>query len=923
MERPSGVDVTTIDILSDSVVDICDKLFYQATNGKTIDLAWEAPQPISVNPLTSQEVDEWGESAMKVSVARVTNRPERLGSRVVSANSRFAQRSSANPFYGYKSDPVVAASFQRVEPIGPIAKALKAAGELASLAHRNGEDEEPVWNLVKCGFGIDVSKYKKILKPDLGSSSRADEVKLIRSPNHMLYGFNSNAPTVGTDSGKYRSETMDTTLLFDWHSMHLTMRFIGESMVKYSRVGKPVNTIIHFAPAYQEGRFNPRNTYADNIISPESSVVPECLKPSIISTMRYLEGSSDRLDANYGIRSMARSLNVDTTTPVNIEHIRELANRSSATSFQLPTNVARFNKERAVGEVSDRVNRTFFKTVVSGALKTNLQTVPGWRRILVMLIGTFFANERNMSAKLSLIARKKKTLAALNPSETEELRLNIADAFPSGTGFLFYVLLERLSPSKTKAISEFCMMIAAVSGLEVTPINTTYDEAFTNAIIHSADPNTILSVIQSAYLSHSAGTHGVSQIMRKISGSPDIVTAYGVAIRDYMYGRQKYWSSFYLSMVHQCQENLISLKGIASDRGIKKITSRYEGTRHIELLEPGLYSSLSNEDLIAEIAKNKTKSVLSSFSSLAYQYATITIDNVFHVTVELKAHALQGIIRRQADDYARKRQSWGKKLATAGDEWPSKIGAFSLLTRKADMCGFVDEHFDPNIKWKQMLTDTERKFAVTQKSVQRMLQNNLAMDSSIVESVESMEEKDIENLDTNAMSNNKYALLVDSESEDDDSVNTIPDLLNINREATVCDKPGFDLSNPTLPVLSSYSRVMGKAPGAPAKTPTATANLAAMFSKPTMSTAPIVVLNVDDLSLRDKLKYSYFGQYNDEAYLAFLKKTGVGGTDFRGTQNEVDEACVNYLSFYGNKGAKFYKVPGRFMTNNPEEFDIM
>jgi hypothetical protein len=121
--RTSIEKLTEIDIMQDSVIDICDKLFARCTEGKTIDYATDSPMPNTVNPLSVEEATEWSETSMKVKLMRVSASPKRRGKVVISRTSRSTQRSSATPFFGYVSEPPTADGFKADQPIGPAAKA--------------------------------------------------------------------------------------------------------------------------------------------------------------------------------------------------------------------------------------------------------------------------------------------------------------------------------------------------------------------------------------------------------------------------------------------------------------------------------------------------------------------------------------------------------------------------------------------------------------------------------------------------------------------------------------------------------------------------------------------------------------------------------------------------------------------------------
>ena len=339
------------DIIEDSVSSIMDKLFYEATCGKTIDYAWDAPQPISVIPLTDEEAAEWGDQAMSVNFVKTSKAPVRRGRIPASTIPGFDQRSTAGPFFGYKSDPPVARAFETLDPIGPVMRAIKAAGVLAALAEQNAESEEPIWDLLKGTFGIDITGYKDVVKPDLSAFSAKDHIKFIRSTNHMLFGFNPAAPATDPDTGKYRLKSMTNNILFDWHAMLITLRFIGENIARNHAGVIPIEASLKFAPAYAEGRVYRRPTYSANIQAVQSRSVPAGMAKAVDSAMKFLQRSADRNGGLMAIRSETRILKI---TADMVEVIREKARSMKGPSIMLPKNVCQYVAEREIAQINEK-----------------------------------------------------------------------------------------------------------------------------------------------------------------------------------------------------------------------------------------------------------------------------------------------------------------------------------------------------------------------------------------------------------------------------------------------------------------------------------------------------------------------------------------------------------------------------------------
>lgn len=104
----------------------------------------ESPVPACINPLTREEELEWDTAPMEVRRVKVARIPKRRGDRIHTLSSRLAASSSAQEFTGYISDKPTTKLYKESEPVGAVAGAVKAAGELAAAAEKNGESDN-IW----------------------------------------------------------------------------------------------------------------------------------------------------------------------------------------------------------------------------------------------------------------------------------------------------------------------------------------------------------------------------------------------------------------------------------------------------------------------------------------------------------------------------------------------------------------------------------------------------------------------------------------------------------------------------------------------------------------------------------------------------------------------------------------------------------
>jgi len=929
------------DIIKDSVSTIMDKLFYEATCGKTIDYAWDAPQPISVNPLTEAEAADWGDLAMSTNFVRTSRAPIRLGRIPVSTIPGFAQRSTAAPFFGYKSDPPVARAFDSLDPIGPVARAIKSAGILAALAEQNAESEEPVWALLKGTFGIDVSAYKDIIKPDLSGASAKDHIKFIRSPNHMLFGFNSSAPATSPNTGKYRPETMTRNIQFDWHAMLITLRFIGENIARNYHINVPIEATIKFAPAYAEGRVYRKPTYSSNICRIKDSDVPEGMAKAVDSAMKFLQGSATRKGVLMAIRSETRGLKISIDTPVTIEAIREKARSLKGPSIILPKNVAKYVASREIAEINEMQVERFQDTIAKSVTRLKAAVPLNWRRVFCMVLAAAFHKGFPKDTVLIDCMRKHSILPMMSAKEVEALMKKISACLPIGLGFTIFCTLDKLASGTESAIMEFCMMIVELSGDEMYEMTTSYDTALTKAICRSCNPSVVLKWIQSAYNNKTSHTHGISKLLRPLAGEEDITVMYRQSLNAFLRERMAYWGKFYGSVVVRSRNRIKSMKAVAKTRKIANVPGKRMNMSDTIDYAAQEFTKLSDDELQFNINEEKAKVIMSNFSSEAYKHAVIHVSDKFAVDIKLPSTAYSDILLRQADNYARKRETWGKKLAPAAIEWKIKRNDFVNLTRISDMLKMLDDHFTPDVKWAGLKSHIEGKFDITRRSVRNLLRNNLREYHSEEFEAEKIEEVEIAEKDKTWLATNHYASLWSEDSDNDDSstddrkltatkqattVSIFDQFLSLGGDAEV-PKQGVTFEehgrDPTVTTVAAAASVQASTFDIAAFTN----SMFGMFGADSGVSEPVKLFDSNRFSLRDMLKTDFAEFYDYRVYERYLAANHLGPSDYLGEMVDIMERCEEYVEF---KHAERVVAAQHQLNNavgedevNDDEFEIM
>lgn len=890
-----------IDILTDSVNDIMDKLFFEATGGKTIDYAWDAPQPAVVNPLSASEASDWGQTAMSFTVSRIANNPRRIGSRRVSDLPRFAQRATSAPFFGYKSDRPTPPAYGVREPVGPVAKAMVAAGELVALAKANGEDPEPIYALLQGSFGIDLRTVSKMVEPDVSNISERDLVKFIRPLNHMLFGFNSVAPTVGVTTGSYRPETMTRPVLFDWHAMLISLRFIGESVVRFNSPRLEPGQAVYFAPAFAEARAIVGQTFASNIVPVVARPAAIELQRAVSSTMRFLQIANTEHAAAAASRAERRNIVVNVDNAIPLDKLADLAGRSRTVSYTLQKNVAKYNELREVHEINNAEVITFRESIMTSGTRFKGSVVLDWKKVFLLLTATVFSNGTAKAAELISIMRLRSKLPAMTEKETATVAHRFAMAFPKGYGYTYYTLLSNMLADRNDAIVEFYKMIMYVKGEPVSLITTSYNEAFTMAVTASKNLANVMEIINTAYSAYSGRTMGFTAILQKLDLTQDLHYQFQNAINVFFHDRGKYWANFYRSVVVDCRNKIKTLKHIAKSRRQAVTTGTYVSAVDTIVIGSAEYAHLSVAALSELVDETVEKMVKANFSADAYARATITVGASFETEFMLSSMQLRQMLKKQARSYADKRRMWGKALGKAADKWinDNMETRLDTLTRHTDMLKFVDDHFEPKVTWKSMFDLMLEKFKLSSRSVHKMFRAYTTNDPTDIPDATVIEREDQEKLDPKMFQGNRYSVLMDSDSSSssseteetgaevdamvmsddvsvtyDDNNDFVDDHISINKAETA--------TAPSVPSFAAFGSTIGAFGGL-------------------MSTGPIARYKPGEFSLRDYSKERVNHGIYVTYFRRFLEFNGIHGDDYLCEYEELEEKHKDFLDYVSNQ----------------------
>jgi len=713
---------TSINILTDSVCDIQAKLFYQATGGKTIVNAWEAPMPASLQVLTHDQAVEWGNESMTWRAARIGTDSRRRGTRKVSAMKNFAQRSTANPFHGYRSEPPKAKAFKFVDPIGPVATAIKAAGELAAVAEFKGEDDKPVWDLLKGSWGVKISELKKYVKPDLSGTSEKDIIKFVRSPSHMLYGFNNHAPAVTTTLGKFRPETMPDNYMFDWHSFSLALRYQGEYVARYQGGFPSVKAAGAFAPAYAEGEAFRRTVTTENMVSGPAVEQSVAIGKIVETTMKHYIGEMN----SYGVRSKGRfataRANVSSDLNIDVSVINALASRKSKANMHLAKGMKDVVADRVAYDIKEQSGGKFHNSVAKSAIKFGSHYVPTWISVHALLWEQFFRSGGENAQRIIAILRSESTFLALEQSAQDDLKFEFLRNVPKDFGYTLHTVLSIRSPDIEHATLEFLKMASTFTEDEQVVPNQSWSDIYYSSVANSASFKKVLGYVRMGFLRQQSLVHSAGNIIVPNTPGMSIAENFTTGISNFSKERLSYWSEHYYSRVEEYRATLKRLGHEGKKRGIRwsKVGSTYPKMKSMQVD----ISEMTDEHIVDYHKGCRYGVVAYAFLARCYQASTVAVDDRFNVKVGIRPGSYAKIMASIARKYANKRSS-RRADGTMYDinDVCSKLDEF---TRHTDMNIHLDRAIVPAVSWVSLYNIYLEKANVTAESVTKTLKARIS-----------------------------------------------------------------------------------------------------------------------------------------------------------------------------------------------------
>lgn len=702
------------DIMNDSVQEICEKLAFKAHGKKFIVGLWEAPAPAVVNPLSVREVTEWDTTPMSVSYEAPKHKFVGKSGRLLSSRKDWATRGIGNTFFGYTSESPSAQLFRENAPIGPVSKAVKAAGEIAAVAEAEGEDSKPIWDLVQKVWKIDVSTVKNYVVPDVSKTSSRDIIKFNRRSNHMLYGFDGNNTQCKVELGHYRPETISASVYTDWHRLSLSLRWLGEYISKYQPHPKGKVKSLKMAPVFCEMpklvacKIIPDLTVALASETPDTALSP--IYALAATTMAYYTGTIENYDVKPYVQSAHTVIRALDTEEWGMDSIRDLVSQSEPSKKRMGEYIPR-GKPDAARNTDDiysgkrqrkfgwkQINELEFSHQMSGkgALKLVLEAV--YRGSL----------GHKTAYELRELSDWRHALAKGDADTIGEIMAKVIKALPADTGGMTYKLLEWGSVSKSEAERRYLDMIFELAGGMVYMTSTSKTGLLFEALSKVRDLDPFMNLLRSAIASSGDYIQSKKAIQfRRIPGAraSDVVLD---AVDRYVAKKLKFWETQYGARIHQAKVRLEALIKDAADE--------------------------------KEMVKMKHQVITYSTLKAWYSAIRVSLDSELRVKLSWPVNWAHQWYEDTGRSYMAKRRKFKENVELG------QLQGVRRFNRHLDMAKYMDKLLEPPVKFESLYKLCEQKTRVTRTSIEKTVRARI-LDLRHVSQEEDPDEEDMTQID--------------------------------------------------------------------------------------------------------------------------------------------------------------------------------
>jgi len=492
-----------IDILSDSVLEICEKAAYKAHGGTYVEALWDASPSTILSPI--ERPDDWQPLELRFHAGdlKFSFNPE------VSDVPEYCKASGLDPFYGYQSEPPIAPAFREAKPVGLATPALQALGILHALLEFEGKQEEiPDLNRIFCEmWGTEESELQnsRYLKPDLTVRSQLDLIKSLRSKTHQIFGYENEQNYVSVYGGGYTHSSLNDKRYVDWHRIFLVMRYIGLNLLVSDPLGKKLlwneNKTICFGLAAREFPLVTNSPHMPSFAGVHMTKPERYLSEAMVysfayySSDRILESIADRNQLALDKVYVPADLQVADVTIATIKEALRKDRKGVLLSFEEKKDVS----YDIVKPSDETVSRSFLGQVSRLDIAYNISVMRACELVLSSRMMRKWVGKEAVTIRT--IMDSSAVITQLPEQERKEIKRLLVNFFGYHFGTLVWIILKKFRADESEAEIEFIQFCFQMCEDEriFLPKELSKRELFWSAISHNASLKHVIHIFRRTY----------------------------------------------------------------------------------------------------------------------------------------------------------------------------------------------------------------------------------------------------------------------------------------------------------------------------------------------------------------------------------------------------------------------------------------
>lgn len=534
-----------IDILSDSCLEIAEKLAYKAHGGTYVEELWDAP------PSTCLEQVDYDHTWEPLSFTTHLQDSYEMYRTDVSELPLRGKRHHNKEFFGYKSDPAPAPAFKEERPIGVQEKALAAYGKLSALMKENGENTANLDRYFYDMWGVEPSDNLDLVKPQLHLISDRDVLKYSRTRTHRIFGYDNELPLITTDMGHYRPETLSGKRAIDWHKVTLMLRYIGVKLCFEDRLAQDIlkdkELKLYYGLVTREFPLVAMSPHFPVYESPGACNTNPTLQEMMRKCMNYY--NSERITEQIAQRNQAvlSNIHVNKDLSYNLMEVNALKHTILSTRKEIAISFVEKKPESLDIYNPLKPDNTLPKRISRYKIHYDLSARRAIEIILQMHLKEIYINKG--VPKVKAMMRKHEMFDALAISEQEEVISEVASILPRNVGNLVLRLLLLYSANPTTANSKLMKFLGSLVNLENLDFNSGFISAVNQVFVMKECITKLIPMVKKCLfmIGQQLQNPSIPELSKIIMRNPNDAIS---ALIDHNFQRKKmFWTGHYKSRI--------------------------------------------------------------------------------------------------------------------------------------------------------------------------------------------------------------------------------------------------------------------------------------------------------------------------------------------------------------------------------------